>query len=115
MMIRAIVRRARIGCLFQRQLRSNSGQFRLAMLRISGSISSISSNLGCPRSSLPSPAQYLALEQLMRARTWLGIFIGSAIGGFVPELWGAGMVSYSSVLLSGAGAFVGLWIGYRMS
>lgn len=51
----------------------------------------------------------------MRARIWLGILIGSTVGGFIPELWGAGMISYSSVLLSGAGAFIGLWIGLKMS
>ena len=49
----------------------------------------------------------------MRARIWLGILIGSSAGGLIPELWGAGMFSYSSVLLSGVGAFVGLWIGYK--
>jgi predicted MFS family arabinose efflux permease len=51
----------------------------------------------------------------MRSRIWLGIFIGSMIGGLVPELWGADLFSYTSVLLSGIGAFVGLWIGYKMS
>jgi uncharacterized membrane protein YeaQ/YmgE (transglycosylase-associated protein family) len=50
----------------------------------------------------------------MRARIWLGILIGSSVGGLIPELWGASMLSYSSVLLSGIGAFVGLWIGYKM-
>ena len=45
---------------------------------------------------------------------WLGILIGSTIGGLIPQLWDADMFTYSSVLLSGAGAFVGLWIGYRM-
>jgi hypothetical protein len=33
----------------------------------------------------------------------LPIFIGSTIGGFIPELWGGEMLSYSGVLLSGAG------------
>jgi uncharacterized membrane protein YeaQ/YmgE (transglycosylase-associated protein family) len=49
----------------------------------------------------------------MRARIWLGILIGSSAGGLIPELWGADMFSYSSVLLSGVGAFVGLWISYK--
>jgi hypothetical protein len=48
----------------------------------------------------------------MRSRIWLGILVGSTIGGFVPELWGAGMLSYSSVVLSTVGAFAGLWLGY---
>jgi predicted MFS family arabinose efflux permease len=45
---------------------------------------------------------------------WFGMFIGSAIGGLVPELWGAEAFSYSSVLFSGIGAFAGLWIGLKM-
>jgi uncharacterized membrane protein YeaQ/YmgE (transglycosylase-associated protein family) len=51
----------------------------------------------------------------MQSRIWLGILIGSTIGSFIPELWGADMISYSSLLLSGVGAFAGLWVGYKMS
>jgi hypothetical protein len=45
---------------------------------------------------------------------WFGIFVGSAIGGLVPELWGGGAFSYSSVLLSGIGGIAGLWIGLKL-
>jgi hypothetical protein len=41
------------------------------------------------------------------------MFIGPTIGGIIPELWDDGMFSYSGVLLSGVGAFVGLWLGSR--
>ena len=51
----------------------------------------------------------------MRARIWLGVLIGSTIGGFIPDLWGADFFSYSSVLLGGIGALAGLWLGYKMS
>ena len=51
----------------------------------------------------------------MQASIWIGIFIGSTIGGLIPELWGGDMISYSGVLLSGVGAFVGLWLGSRAS
>jgi uncharacterized membrane protein YeaQ/YmgE (transglycosylase-associated protein family) len=51
----------------------------------------------------------------MQARIWLGVLIGSTIGGFIPDLWGAGLFSYSSVLLSTIGAFAGLWLGYKLS
>jgi hypothetical protein len=51
----------------------------------------------------------------MQARIWLGILIGSTIGGFIPALWGAGLFSYSSVLLSGIGGLAGLWLGYKTS
>jgi hypothetical protein len=46
---------------------------------------------------------------------WFGIFIGSAIGGLVPELWGASTFSYSSVVFSGIGGFAGLWMGLKLS
>jgi hypothetical protein len=53
----------------------------------------------------------------MRSRLsiWIGILVGSTIGGLIPGLWGEGAFSYSSVLLSGIGAFVGLWIGFKIS
>jgi predicted MFS family arabinose efflux permease len=51
----------------------------------------------------------------MRSIIWIAIFIGSTIGGMIPSLWGDGMFSYPSVILSGVGAFAGLWIGYRIS
>jgi hypothetical protein len=38
----------------------------------------------------------------MRTAIWIGILIGSTIGGLIPSLWGAG-------------AFAGLWVGYKMS
>jgi hypothetical protein len=42
----------------------------------------------------------------MRSRLsiWIGILVGSTIGGLIPMLWGEGTFSYLSVLLSGAGA-----------
>ena len=51
----------------------------------------------------------------VQARIWLGVLVGSTIGGFVPALWGADLLSYSALLLSTAGAFVGLWVGYKLS
>lgn len=45
----------------------------------------------------------------------LGVFVGSTVGGYIPSLWGAGLLSLWSVLFSGAGALVGLWAGYRLS
>jgi hypothetical protein len=51
----------------------------------------------------------------MRSYIWVGVLIGSTIGGLIPGLWGDGMLSYSSILLSGAGAFVGMWVGFRLA
>lgn len=46
---------------------------------------------------------------------WIGIFVGSTIGGFVPMLWHAGLFSLSSVLFSTIGGVIGIWVGYRLS
>ncbi len=51
----------------------------------------------------------------MRFRIWVGILICSTIGGLIPGLWGDGALSYWGVLLSGVGAFIGLWLGYKLS
>ncbi len=55
-------------------------------------------------------------KSLMPSRSliWIGILIGSTIGGFIPELWGAELFSYSSLLLSGIGAFLGIWIALKL-
>lgn len=46
---------------------------------------------------------------------WLGMFVGSSVGGFVPLLWGGSAFSLSSVFLSAIGGIVGIWLGYRVS
>ena len=45
---------------------------------------------------------------------WLGLFVGSTVGGYVPTLWGAGMLSFSTLIGSFAGGILGIWLGYRM-
>ncbi len=44
-----------------------------------------------------------------------GMIIGSTIGGYIPTLFGAGLLSYASVLFSGVGGILGVWIGYKLS
>lgn len=46
---------------------------------------------------------------------YLGMIIGSVVGGYIPTFFGAGLISYSSVFFSGAGAIAGIWIGYKLS
>jgi hypothetical protein len=50
-----------------------------------------------------------------RPLVWIGLFVGSTIGGFIPELWGAGMFSISGILFSGIGAIIGIYVGFKMS
>ena len=43
----------------------------------------------------------------------IGMIIGSLAGGYLPVLFGAGIFSYTSVLTSGIGAIIGIWLGYK--
>lgn len=45
---------------------------------------------------------------------WIGMFVGSAIGGFIPSLWGDSALSMSGVLLTAVGGLVGIWAGWKM-
>jgi hypothetical protein len=44
----------------------------------------------------------------------MGLFIGSTIGGLVPELWGAGIFSMSAIVFSFIGGIAGIWVGYKI-
>lgn len=49
-----------------------------------------------------------------RKLTWGGLFIGSAVGGYIPALWGGDMLSLSAVLFSFLGGIAGIFLGYRI-
>ena len=44
-----------------------------------------------------------------------GLFLGSIAGGYMPLLWGGSVFSISSIVLSGAGALVGIWLGFKIA
>ena len=46
---------------------------------------------------------------------WIGLFLGSTIGGAIPMLWGAGIFDISSLLFSAVGACVGIYVGFKIS
>lgn len=46
---------------------------------------------------------------------WIGVFVGSTIGSYIPTLWGAGFLSFSSVILSTIGGLIGIWGGFKLS
>jgi hypothetical protein len=45
----------------------------------------------------------------------IGMFAGSTIGSYIPVLWGASLLSFSSILFSVIGGILGIVIGYRIS
>ena len=44
----------------------------------------------------------------------IGMIIGSAVGGYLPAFFGVDIFSYTSILTSGIGALLGIWIGYSL-
>ena len=40
---------------------------------------------------------------------------GMLLGGFVPDLWGAGQLSMQSILFSAVGGVAGVWAGIRIA
>ena len=50
-----------------------------------------------------------------KALVYIGMTVGSLIGGYLPVLWGnTSILSFTSVLTSGIGAVLGVWIGYTI-
>ncbi len=50
-----------------------------------------------------------------RSLVWIGLTVGSTIGGLIPELWGASFLSLSSVFLTAVGGIAGIWLGFQIS
>lgn len=47
---------------------------------------------------------------------WLGMFVGSLLGAYVPMLWGDdSFLSLSSVFTGAVGAFLGVWLGFKLT
>jgi uncharacterized membrane protein YeaQ/YmgE (transglycosylase-associated protein family) len=46
---------------------------------------------------------------------WIGVIVGSFVGGFIPYLWGGGFLSFSSIILQAIGALVGIWLSLKVT
>jgi len=55
----------------------------------------------------------LQLNVASKKTYYLAAFIGSVIGGYIPKLWGAGFLSFSSVILSAVGGILGIVVVYK--
>ena len=45
---------------------------------------------------------------------WIFLGVGSTIGGYIPALWGDGIFSMWSVVLSAAGGLLGIWAALKL-
>ncbi|MBX4200041.1 hypothetical protein KW790_01080 [Candidatus Parcubacteria bacterium] len=50
-----------------------------------------------------------------KSAIWGGLFIGSFIGGLVPNLWGADYFSFSGVVSQAVFSILGIWLGFKLS
>ena len=46
---------------------------------------------------------------------WIGMAIGSAVGGYIPALWDSSLFSISGIIGSMVGGIAGIWAGYKIS
>jgi hypothetical protein len=53
------------------------------------------------------------LNMNTKSLIWIGMGIGSTLGGFVPRLWGASFFSFAGFVCSGIGGLFGIWVAYK--
>jgi hypothetical protein len=53
-------------------------------------------------------------ETVRKGPTYVGGFVGSFGGSFVPSIWGAGQLSASSIVMFMIGGIAGIWLAYRL-
>lgn len=46
---------------------------------------------------------------------YIFVFIGGALGGYIPTLWGSNAFGLASIIGSVIGGFLGIWVGYKLS
>ncbi len=46
---------------------------------------------------------------------WIGMSVGSAIGSYIPTLWGDSFLSFSSIILTAVGGFAGIYVGFKIA
>ncbi len=59
----------------------------------------------------PRRGSMLCMQQKL---IWFGLAVGSALGSYLPVLWGESVFSMTSVLLSAVGGIFGIWLGYKV-
>jgi hypothetical protein len=52
---------------------------------------------------------------MTKAFIWIGLLIGSTVGGLIPTLWGDDLLSLAGLGLSTVGAIAGILGGYRLA
>lgn len=48
-----------------------------------------------------------------KTKYYMAVLIGTTLGSMIPSIWGAGMFSFSSVLLGGLGGVIAVVLVYK--
>lgn len=51
----------------------------------------------------------------MKQFIWVGMIVGSFAGSLIPLLWGAGALSFSSIVFSSIGALIGIYVAFKLT
>ena len=44
---------------------------------------------------------------------WIAVFIGSAVGGWIPTVFGGSSFGFGSIIGSTVGGLIGIWVGFK--
>lgn len=50
-----------------------------------------------------------------KSTIYLFMAVGSAIGSYIPVLWGGSVLGMASVILTAVGGFFGIWVGFKLT
>jgi hypothetical protein len=45
---------------------------------------------------------------------WIFMGVGSAVGSYLPLIWGSSAFSFSSIILGAVGGIAGIWLGFKL-
>ena len=51
----------------------------------------------------------------LRHLIWIGVLVGSVIGGWIPTLWGAGALSFTGIIGSTIGGLLGIYLDAKLA
>ena len=65
--------------------------------------------------SMPKQVTFTATNMSRKSMIMIGMIIGSSAGGYLPGLFGADGFSLASLLGSGVGGILGIWIAFQLT